>query len=355
MLSGHQGKLEELEQKFIHNERRMSDPEIISDHEAYQDLVKKHSEMEPGVIAWRAYKKASSELTQAQELLKDPDMKEMAQEEIASLQSQLETIEKDLQGFLVPPDPYDNKNAIVEIRSGTGGEEAALFAAELYRMYVRYAEDRGWKTEILSGNATGIGGAKEVVFSISGRGVFSRLKYESGTHRVQRVPETEASGRVHTSAATVAILPELEEVDIQIDPKDIRVDVFRASGAGGQHVNKTSSAVRMTHEPSGIVVSCQDERSQFQNKDKAMRMLRARLYDMREAERHKRESTMRKDQVGSGDRSEKIRTYNFPQNRVTDHRIGLSLYNLSDFMEGRCDEVFEALISADRLAKLQQA
>ncbi len=355
MLLDHQAKLEELEQKFIHNERRMSDPEVISDHEAYQDLVKKHTEMEPGVQLWRHYKKATEELAQAQELLKDPDLKEMAQDEVTELESQLGQIEKDLQGFLVPPDPFDNKNAIVEIRSGTGGEEAALFAAELYRMYSRYAENKGWKTEILSGNATGIGGAKEVVFSIAGRGVFSRLKYESGTHRVQRVPETEASGRVHTSAATVAILPELEEVDIQIEAKDIRVDVFRASGAGGQHVNKTSSAVRMTHLETGIVVSCQDERSQFQNKDKAMRMLRARLYDLREEERRKRESTMRKDQVGSGDRSEKIRTYNFPQNRVTDHRIGLSLYSLTDFMDGRCDEMFDALISADRLAKLQNA
>lgn len=354
MHQDHLNKLEELVQKYLYIERKMSDPEIISDQAAYQDLVKKHGEIEPGVVAFRRFQKATQELDQAQELLKDPDLKDMAELEIDQLTKELKLIELDLQGFLVPPDPYDNKNAIVEIRSGTGGEEAALFAAELYRMYTRYAENKGWKTEILSGNATGIGGAKEVVFSIAGRGVFSRLKYESGTHRVQRVPETESSGRVHTSAATVAILPELEEVDISIDTKDLRVDVFRASGAGGQHVNKTSSAVRMTHIPSGIVVSCQDERSQFQNKDKALRMLRARLFEMREEERNKKEASMRKNQVGSGDRSEKIRTYNYPQNRVTDHRIGVSLYSLTDFMDGACEEMFDALISADRLAKMQQ-
>jgi len=347
-------KLEELEQKYLYVERKMSDPEVISDHQAYQDLVKKHSEMEPGVQCYRRYRKLSEEIEDAQLMLKDPEMKDIAELEIAALNSQIDALETELQIFLIPADPFDNKNAIVEIRSGTGGDEAALFAAELYRMYVRYAEMKGWKTELLSGSGTGIGGAKEVVFSIQGKGVFSRLKFESGTHRVQRVPETEASGRVHTSAATVAIMPELEAVDIEIEDKDIRVDVFRASGAGGQHVNKTSSAVRMTHLPTGIAVSCQDERSQFQNKDKAMRMLRARLYDMREEERRKKEANFRKDQVGTGDRSEKIRTYNFPQNRVTDHRIGVSLYSLTEFMEGMCDTLFDALISADRLSKLQE-
>ncbi len=347
-------KLQELEYKYIDIERKMSDPEVISDHAAYQELIKKHNELEEGVVLFRRYKKIQDELAQAQELLKDPDMKDMAQEEVKSLEEELSKVQTELQIFLIPADPNDHRNAIVEIRSGTGGEEAALFAYELFRMYTRYAETKGWKVEVLSGNPTGIGGVKEVAFGIMGKGVFSRLKFESGTHRVQRVPETEASGRVHTSAATVAIMPEAEEVDVVIDSKDIKIDVFRASGAGGQHVNKTSSAVRLTHFPSGIVISCQDERSQFQNKDKAMRMLRAKLYEKKEEERRKQESDLRKNQVGSGDRSEKIRTYNFPQNRVTDHRIGLSLYSLTDFMEGICDEVFDALITADRLSKMQE-
>ncbi len=355
MIEQHLSKLEDLEQKYLLLERQMSDPELIANHLAYQELVKKHGEIEPAVVAFRQYSKLAAELVQAKLLEKDPEMGELVAEEITDLSAKIETLSVNLQGFLIPPDPYDGRSGIVEIRCGTGGDEAALFAADLYRMYSRYAESRGWKQEILSGNATGIGGVKEVVFSLSGRGVFSRLKFESGTHRVQRVPDTEASGRVHTSAATVAIMPELEQVDINIEDKDIRIDVFRASGAGGQHVNKTSSAVRITHLPTGVAVACQDERSQFQNKDKAMKLLRARLYEAKEEERRAKEASLRKNQVGTGDRSEKIRTYNYPQNRVTDHRIGLSLYNLTGFMDGDCDEMFDGLIAADRLAKMQQA
>lgn len=333
----------------------MSDPEVIADVDAYQELVKKHGEIEDGVVLYRRYKKIQADIDEAQSLLKDPDLGEIAAQEIKQLQSELPELEKELQGFLIPPDPYDSRNAIIEIRSGTGGEEAALFAAALFRMYTRYAEARGWGVALLSDNSTGIGGLKEVSFTVSGRGVFSRLKFESGTHRVQRVPETEASGRVHTSAATVAILPELEEVDIQIETKDLRVDVYRASGAGGQHVNKTSSAVRITHIPTGTVVACQNERSQFQNKERAMQLLRARIFEAQEEERNRKAAAMRKSLVGSGDRSEKIRTYNYPQNRVTDHRINFSMYSLTDFMDGHCDDMFDALIAADRLAKMQEA
>jgi len=347
-------KLDDLEQKYLDLERRMSDPEVISNQTLYQELIKKHNELKDGVDLYVQYKQIRTQRSEAESLLKDPDFKEMAEAEISDLSKQQDELEKKLQIILIPPDPYDTRNAVVEIRSGTGGEEAALFGYELFRMYTRYAENKGWKVETLSENVTGMGGIKEVVFVISGRGVFSRLKFESGTHRVQRVPETESSGRVHTSAATVAILPEAEEVDIQIDPKDIRMDVFRASGAGGQHVNKTSSAVRLTHEPSGVVVSCQDERSQFQNRDKAMRMLRTKLFEAQVEEVRKKEANLRKSQVGSGDRSEKIRTYNYPQNRVTDHRINVSLYSLSQFLNGDCDEMFDALIAADRLAKMQE-
>jgi len=278
----------------------------------------------------------------------------MAKEELAELTSKKTELEKSLQILLIPPDPNDDKNVIIEIRSGTGGEEAALFGYELYRMYQRYAETKGWSIDILSQNETGLGGIKEISFTVSGRGVFSRLKFESGTHRVQRVPETESSGRVHTSAVTVAILIEAEEVDLKIDPSDLRIDVYRASGAGGQHVNKTSSAVRITHMPSGVVVACQDERSQFQNKDKAMRLLRSRLFEQKKIEQAQKEAQERKLQVGSGDRSEKIRTYNYPQNRITDHRINLTLYELNKVLEGKLDPLFEALIEADQLDKMKQ-
>lgn len=345
----------EIEEKFKDVERRISDPEVIANLPVYQELLKKHSELAEPVAAYGKYKNLQAELEQAKELLKDPDYKEMAKIEVADLDEQIETLTSELQLFLIPQDPDDSKNAIVEIRSGTGGEEAALFGADLYRMYSRYADRQGWKVDILSENGTGIGGLKEISFSIAGRGVFSKLKFESGTHRVQRVPDTETSGRVHTSAATVAILPEAEEVDVKIETKDLRIDTFRASGAGGQHVNKTSSAIRITHIPTNTVVVCQDERSQFQNKDKAMRLLRSRMYERQLEEQQAKHADLRKGQVGSGDRSEKIRTYNYPQNRITDHRINLSVHNLDEFMDGKMDEILNGLIAADRLAKLANA
>ncbi|NBV82689.1 peptide chain release factor 1 [bacterium] len=342
----------ELEEKYHDIERRISDPEVIGNLELYQELLKKHSELAEPVTAYGNYKRLQDELVQAKDLLKDPDYKDMAKLEVDEIEGQLEALTLELQLFLIPTDPNDKKNAMVEIRSGTGGEEAALFGADLFRMYSRYADRQGWKIDIISENGTGIGGLKEIVFSIAGSGVFSRLKFESGTHRVQRVPNTEASGRVHTSAATVAILPEAEDVDIKIETKDLRIDTFRASGAGGQHVNKTSSAIRITHIPTNTVVVCQDERSQFQNKDKALRLLRTRLYEQQLEAVRDAQASLRKGQVGSGDRSEKIRTYNFPQNRVTDHRINLSVHNLDEFLDGKMDEILDGLIAADRLSKL---
>lgn len=333
----------------------MSDPDIISNQKKYQELVKQHSELKRGVDLFRSYERLTQNITEARELLSDPEMKEMAQDEIDTASAQLAEVEEEMQLYLLPSDPNDRKNAIVEIRSGTGGEEAALFAADLYRMYVKYAESMGWKVEVLSEADTGLGGIKEVSFSISGQEVFSYLKFESGTHRVQRVPDTEASGRIHTSAATVAILPEAEEVDVLIDPKDLRIDVYRASGAGGQHVNKTSSAVRITHEPTGVVVACQDERSQFQNKDKAMRLLRSRILEARQSEQANKEAAMRRAQVGSGDRSEKIRTYNFPQSRVTDHRINLTIHALDKILEGDLNPIVTELKKHERLEKLKAA
>ena len=342
-------------EKFEGLERRMSDPDIISDQKKYQEIVKQHSELKRGVDLFRSHEILSQTISEAKELLSDPEMKEMAEDEMATASDQLAVIEEEMQIYLLPSDPNDRKNAIVEIRSGTGGEEAALFAADLYRMYVKYAESMGWKVEVLSEQDTGLGGIKEVSFSIAGQEVFSYLKFESGTHRVQRVPHTEASGRIHTSAATVAILPEAEEVDVLIDQKDLRIDVYRASGAGGQHVNKTSSAVRITHEPTGVVVACQDERSQFQNKDKAMRLLRSRIMEARQAEVHSKEAAMRRSQVGSGDRSEKIRTYNFPQSRVTDHRINLTIHALDKILEGDLGPIVTELKKHERLEKLKSA
>lgn len=347
-------QFQEIEDKFLEVEKKISDPEVISDQKKYQELVRKHAELREGVDLFRTYKTYKTQFAEAKEMQDDPELAEMAEEELDRLRPLIPEMEEKLRLFLIPPDPDDHKNAIVEVRSGTGGDEAALFAGDLYRMYTRYAETQGWKVEVLSENLTGLGGVKEIVFAVSGTGVYRRLKFESGTHRVQRVPETEASGRIHTSAATVAVLPEAEEVDVQIDTKDLRVDTYRASGAGGQHVNKTSSAVRITHLPSGVVVACQDERSQFQNKDKAMRMLRAKLYELQQEEKRKTKADLRKNQVGSGDRSEKIRTYNFPQNRLTDHRIGLTLHSMSAVLSGDMDDVFDALIQAEQLAKMKQ-
>lgn len=346
-------KLVDIENTFISIERQISDPEVIADQSRYETLIRQHAELKDGVDQYRQLKQLEHEKTEATDLLADPEMAEMAKEELATINPKIHELTESLQLFLLPKDPDDTKNAVIEIRSGTGGDEAALFAADLYRMYTRYADIKQWKIERLSEHLTGLGGVKEVVFVLSGSAVFSQLKFESGTHRVQRVPDTESSGRVHTSAATVAVLPEAEDVDITIDTKDLRIDTYRASGAGGQHVNKTDSAVRVTHIPTGVVVACQDERSQFQNKDKAMRLLRTRLYEKKQEESQQSMSSMRKQLVGSGDRSEKIRTYNFPQSRVTDHRIGLTLHCLSDILNGdRLDDIVTELSKADRLAKL---
>lgn len=345
-------KLDDIAARFDEIERKISDPEIIQNQELYQELIKKHSELAEIVHEYEKYAKLLTELDEAKILLLDPELKTVAEEEIIRIEQNIESIEKILLDYLIPKDPNDLKNALIEVRAGTGGEEAALFAYEVFRMYSRYAENKNWKIEILSETLASLGGIKEIVFMVSGKGVFSRLKYESGTHRVQRVPETESAGRVHTSAITVAILPEAEEVDVKIDTKDLKIDTFRAQGAGGQHVNKTSSAIRITHLPTGVVVVCQDERSQFQNKDKALKILRSKLYEQQLADQRKEEASARKSQVGSGDRSEKIRTYNFPQNRVTDHRINLTLYSLDAVIEGDLDPLVNALIADENLNQL---
>ena len=343
----------EIEFQYEDIERQLSDPEVISDQKKYKELTQKYTELKEFVEKYRLFKSLHSQKEEANELLADPEMADMAKQEIIDLEEKIQKLNEDLQIFLIPKDPDDHRNAIVEIRSGTGGDEAALFAEDLLQMYQKYSEKKSWTFEIISKNLTEIGGIKEVTFMVSGQGVFSQLKYEIGTHRVQRVPATESSGRVHTSAATVAVLPEIEEIDIELNMKDIRVDTYRASGAGGQHVNKTSSAVRLTHIPTNTVVACQDERSQFQNKDKAMRILRARIYEQQVIDQQKKESELRKSQVGSGDRSEKIRTYNYPQGRVTDHRINLTLHALDKIMQGDISEIIDALIKADRVEKLK--
>ncbi|MGM0432716.1 MAG: peptide chain release factor 1 [Spirochaetota bacterium] len=339
-------KLQSLEARFQEIERKISDPEIMKDMNAYKELLQEHSHLSEIMNEFHAYREIDQQITETRELINkedEPDMQEMAKEELAELEQNLEASENRLKKMLVPKDPLDWKNTIMEIRAGTGGEEAALFAADLYRMYSIYAEEHHWKTEILSLHETGIGGFKEIVFSISGKGVYGNLRYESGVHRVQRVPSTESGGRIHTSAVTVAVLPEAEETDIQISNEDLKVDVFRSSGPGGQSVNTTDSAVRLTHLPTGLVVTCQDEKSQIKNRAKALRVLRARLYEMEEERQQKERAANRKSQVGSGDRSERIRTYNFPQNRLTDHRIGLTLYKLDSILQGSLDEVIDAL------------
>ena len=335
----------------------LSEPGAADDPQRFQKLLKEQADLQPITEAYRRYEKAASDQADALGLLEhenDPEMREMLKAELAGAKQEIETAEKELQILLLPKDPNDDKNIYMEIRAGVGGDESALFAADLYRMYCNYAMRNGWKTELASFNETGIGGFKEITFMINGRGAYSKLKYESGVHRVQRVPETESGGRIHTSTATVAVMPEAEEVDVTIDPNDIHWDVFRASGNGGQCVNTTDSAVRLTHYPSGIVIHMQEEKSQLQNKEKAMRILRARLYEMELERRQNEEADLRRSQIGSGDRSEKIRTYNFPQSRVTDHRIKLTLYKIDQIINGDLDELIQALITADQAAKLSK-
>jgi len=339
------GKIKEIETRYLDLEGYLGSPEIIKDQKVFRKYAKEHSLLSPIIATFRKYQATREEVESNTPLLEDPDpeMRKLAREEIDSLRSTMMELEEDLRVLLLPRDPNDEKNTLLEIRAGTGGEEAALFAADLFRMYVRYAEMRSWETEILSENATGIGGFKEVVILVSGDRVYSHLKYESGVHRVQRVPETEAQGRIHTSAVTVAVLPEAEEIDVEVDPEDLRIDVYRSSGHGGQHVNVTDSAVRITHLPSGLVVTCQDEKSQHKNKAKAMKVLRSRLLDLETSEQQSKISEERRNMVGSGDRSERIRTYNFPQGRVSDHRIGLTLYRLEDVLQGNLDLLIDPL------------
>ena len=315
--------------------------------------MKEHAEIEPIVEKYREYKKTQCQLQEAKEMLNDSDLKELAEADILDAKERLPKIEEELKVLLIPKDPDDDKNVICEIRAGTGGDEAALFAGTLFRMYSMYAERKHWKMDILNENETGLGGYKEISFMVTGKGVYSRLKFESGGHRVQRVPDTESSGRIHTSAATVAVLPVVEDVEIEINPADIKMDVYRASGAGGQHVNKTSSAVRLTHIPTGIIAECQTERSQLQNREYAMKLLKSRLYEKEKEKRDAKLANERKIQVGTGDRSEKIRTYNYPQGRITDHRIGMSIYQMDDFLNGNLDEMIDNLIAADRAERLK--
>lgn len=350
-------KLSFIEERFAELEHKISDPEVIADQELWRKLCKEHSDITPIVEKYREYKALNENIEEAKEMLADSsldkDEKSMIEDEISASKKQIEDVSEEIKILLLPKDPNDDKNVIIEIRGGTGGDEAALFAADLLRMYSMYAETRRWRVEILSSNETDIGGYKEVTFSINGDMAYSRLKFESGVHRVQRIPSTESGGRIHTSAATVAVLPEVEDVEVEINQNDLRIDVFRAGGPGGQCVNTTDSAVRITHIPTGVVVSCQDEKSQHKNKDKAMKILRSRVYDMMLQQQNDAISQERKNQVGSGDRSERIRTYNYPQGRVTDHRIGLTLHRLDSIMNGDLDEIIDALITSDQSEKLK--
>ena len=348
-------KLKSLEERFETVSELISDSEVIADRDRWRDLCREHSELTPIIDEYNKYKEYIKTIEEDKALIEieeDKELLEMLKSDLAEAEKNAEKSEEEIKFLLIPKDPNDEKNVIMEIRGGTGGEEAALFAGSLMRMYSMYADTQGWKLEILSSNSTELGGYKEISFLIEGKGAYSRLKYESGVHRVQRVPETESGGRIHTSAVTVAVLPEVEEVEFEINRNDLRIDVFRAGGPGGQCVNTTDSAVRITHIPTGFVVSCQDEKSQLQNKEKAMKILRSRIYEAMEAERNKEIADERKSQVGSGDRSERIRTYNFPQSRITDHRINLTIYKLEQFLNGELDEVIDALITSDRAAKL---
>jgi len=350
-------KLESLEHKYDELSELIGDPKVMEDQGRWQQYVKSHSDLTDVVTAYREYKKVIAELEDVSQMLKDKldaEMHEMAALEEEELKDQKQALENELKILLLPKDPNDDKNVIMEIRAGTGGEEAALFASDLFRMYTRFADLKGYRSEILDSHYTDIGGLKEIVFLIEGKGAFSQLKFESGVHRVQRVPSTESGGRIHTSAATVAVLPEAEEVEVAINANELRIDVFCSTGPGGQSVNTTQSAVRITHIPTGLVVSCQDEKSQLKNKDKAMKVLRARLLDQAQLEQQQQMASARKSQVGSGDRSERIRTYNFPQNRVTDHRIGLTLHHLQEVLMGSLQEVVDALITTDQAERLQQ-
>ena len=332
---------------------QLSDPSVYGDAERLRDVNRELKELGPVVEAFSAWEQAGDRLRETEALLKDPDLRAMAQEELPALRAETERLEDGLKRLLLPRDPEDGRNVVVEIRGGVGGEESALFAASLFRMYSMYAERRGFSVDVVSENRTELGGVKEISFLVEGDGAWSRFKFESGVHRVQRVPETESAGRIHTSAATVAVLPEVQEVECVIDPADLQIDTFRSSGAGGQHINKTESAIRITHLPTGTVVECQDERSQYKNRDKAMKVLRSRLYEAELAKRDAAQAARRRSQVGSGDRSERIRTYNFPQGRVTDHRIGLTLYRLDDVMDGDLDELIDALTAADTAERLR--
>lgn len=346
-------KLEAIEKRFEELNEMLQDSEVTSNTENYIKLTKEYSELSELVEKYREYKKYKEQLEEAEELLKDPEMKELAQMDYEEAKDILPEIEEQLKIMLIPKDPNDNKNIVCEIRAGAGGDEAALFAATLYRMYQMYAERKGFKIEIINENETGLGGYKEITFLVNGKGAYSRFKFESGTHRVQRVPDTESSGRIHTSTATVAVLPEAEDVEVDFNMNDVRVDTFRASGAGGQHVNKTSSAIRLTHIPTGIVVECQNERSQLQNKETAIKVLKTKLYELEQEKKNSEIAKERKSQVGSGDRSEKIRTYNYPQGRITDHRIGMTIYQFENFLNGDLDEMIDSLIAIDRAEKLK--
>ena len=352
-------RLEIFDKRYNELEKRMYEPDVVGDPDTYRAVMKEYASIEPVVKKYREYKAAQANVEDALALLgdseSDDELRELASSQLDEAKRLLPVIEEELKILLLPKDPNDDRNVIVEIRGGTGGEESSLFAYDLFRMYSMYAERKGYQIEVVSLNETGLGGYKEVSFIVSGQGAYSRFKFESGTHRVQRVPQTESSGRIHTSAATVAVLPEADDVEVEINPNDIEIDTFRSSGAGGQHINKTSSAIRITHKPTGLVVECQDERSQYKNKDKAMKVLKSRLLKMEQDKQNEAIASDRRSQVGSGDRSEKIRTYNFPQSRLTDHRIGLTLYKLDEIMNGDLDEVIDALVTAQRAEQLKES